>query len=124
MLAKVMSAAVSGIDALPVTVEAASSSGWSFSMVGLPDTAVKESYERIRTAMEQAGVEFHITGRVYSTDLTGAPEIKNGSVRYVHESGAIYEYAPVLRDGELLYTNRCLINYILPEGTSIEEEEK
>ena len=47
MLAKVMSAAVSGIDALPVTVEAASSSGWSFSMVGLPDTAVKESYERI-----------------------------------------------------------------------------
>jgi magnesium chelatase family protein len=77
MLAKVMSAAVSGIDALPVTVEAASSSGWSFSMVGLPDTAVKESYERIRTAMEQAGVEFPRTSTV--VNLSPADLKKEGA---------------------------------------------
>lgn len=100
----------------PMGVDATVAEGWL-------DLKLKNETDR-PFQIEIAFDDENITGRVYSTDLTGAPEIKNGSVRYVRESGAIYEYAPVLRAGELLYTNRCLINYILPDGTSIEEEEK
>lgn len=43
MLVKTYAAAVQGIDAITVTVEAAISHGFQYSIVGLPDTAVKES---------------------------------------------------------------------------------
>lgn len=58
MLAKIFSAAVHGIDALPVTVEALADKGTNFTIVGLPDTAVKESYQRILSAMQQSGLLF------------------------------------------------------------------
>ncbi len=51
MLVKTYGAAVQGIDALIITVEVAISKGFEFSMVGLPDTAVKESYERVMSAI-------------------------------------------------------------------------
>jgi magnesium chelatase family protein len=47
MLARVLSAAVNGIEAFPVEVEV--NSGWGDTtvvIVGLPDTAVKESRDR------------------------------------------------------------------------------
>lgn len=47
-----------GVDALTVTIEASSTRGFGFTMVGLPDTAVKESYERIRSALKENGFEF------------------------------------------------------------------
>ncbi|MFQ6133176.1 MAG: magnesium chelatase domain-containing protein, partial [Armatimonadota bacterium] len=51
MLAKVGSAAVYGIDAYLVEVEADIQKGMSrFSLVGLPDAAVKESEDRVRAA--------------------------------------------------------------------------
>jgi magnesium chelatase family protein len=56
MLAKVCSAAVQGIDAYPVEVEV--DSGWGDSLVvivGLPDAAVKESRDRVSTAMGNSG---------------------------------------------------------------------
>lgn len=58
MLVKITSAAVQGIDAIPVTIEVAAETGISFNMVGLPDTAVKESYQRVMSAMEQCGISF------------------------------------------------------------------
>lgn len=58
MLAKIYSAAVHGIDAFPVTVEALADKGALFTIVGLPDTAVKESYQRILSAMQQSGLYF------------------------------------------------------------------
>lgn len=51
MLVKTYGAAVQGIDALPITIEVAISKGFEFSIVGLPDTAVKESYERVMSAI-------------------------------------------------------------------------
>lgn len=56
MLTKIFSAAISGIEALPVTVEAAIDRGVGFNIVGLPDTAVKESYQRITEAMRSSGL--------------------------------------------------------------------
>ena len=44
MLVKIYGAAVQGIDAIPVTIEVVAEVGFSYTMVGLPDTAVKESY--------------------------------------------------------------------------------
>lgn len=58
MLIKTYGAAVQGIDAIIVTIEVAVEIGASFNLVGLPDTAVKESYQRVRSALKQSGLEF------------------------------------------------------------------
>lgn len=51
MLVEVLSAAISGVEALPVHIEVGLSRGIRFSLVGLPDSAVKESHERIVSAL-------------------------------------------------------------------------
>lgn len=58
MLSKIYSAAVSGIEAFVVTIEVVVERGVMFTIVGLPDTAVKESYQRIVSAMKQSGLVF------------------------------------------------------------------
>lgn len=55
MLVKTYAAAVQGIDAITVTIETVISRGVQFTIVGLPDTAVKESHERVRAAITQSG---------------------------------------------------------------------
>ena len=50
---KVKSAVLRGVEALPVEVEVLISSGIpSFSIVGMPDTAIQESRERVRAAIK------------------------------------------------------------------------
>src|ERR1700733_6462991 len=59
MLAKVCSAAVNGIEAYPVEVEV--NCGWGETLiviVGLPDAAVKESRDRVSTALGNSGFKF------------------------------------------------------------------
>jgi magnesium chelatase family protein len=59
MLAKVCSAAVNGIEAYPVEVEV--NAGWGETViviVGLPDAAVKESRDRVSTALTNSGFKF------------------------------------------------------------------
>lgn len=58
MLVKVYGAAVQGIDAIVVTIETVAERGFNFCMVGLPDAAVKESYQRVMSALTQSGYEF------------------------------------------------------------------
>ncbi len=59
MLAHVTSSAVNGIDAYQVEVEVDIASALpSFTIVGLPDTAVQESRERVRAAIKNCGLEF------------------------------------------------------------------
>ncbi|MCM1378026.1 MAG: YifB family Mg chelatase-like AAA ATPase [Clostridium sp.] len=55
MLTKVYSAAIAGIEAQLVTIETATSRGVGFNIVGLADTAVKESYQRISEALKSSG---------------------------------------------------------------------
>lgn len=55
MLIKVFGAAVQGIDATLVTIEVNSSRGCMFYLVGLPDSAVRESQQRIRSALQVNG---------------------------------------------------------------------
>ncbi|HBI57713.1 MAG: YifB family Mg chelatase-like AAA ATPase [Duncaniella sp.] len=58
MLEKTYGAAVQGIDAIVVTIEVAVESGAMFCLVGLADTAVKESYQRVLSAITQTGLKF------------------------------------------------------------------
>ncbi|WP_420187632.1 YifB family Mg chelatase-like AAA ATPase [Bacteroides pyogenes] len=55
MLTKVFGAAVQGIDATLITIEVNSSRGCMFYLVGLPDSAVKESHQRIISALQVNG---------------------------------------------------------------------
>ena len=59
MIAKTASCALSGIDGVMVTIEADCCQGLpSVDIVGLPDTAVKESKERVRSAVNNSGFSF------------------------------------------------------------------
>jgi len=59
MLAKVTSGALIGIDAYPVEVEVDIALGLpQFSTVGLPEGAVKESKDRVKSAIKNSGYEF------------------------------------------------------------------
>ena len=55
MLVKTFSAAVNGLEVTTVTVEVSMTRGVMFHLSGLADTAVKESYDRIRAAMSNIG---------------------------------------------------------------------
>ena len=56
MLSKILSSTVIGIDGFTVNVETDLSNGFpSFEIVGLPGSAVKESKERVRTAIKNSG---------------------------------------------------------------------
>ena len=59
MISKVFTAALFGIDGIQVDVEVDIAYGLpSFNIVGLPETSVKESKERVRAAIKNAGFEF------------------------------------------------------------------
>src|ERR671937_493917 len=59
MLASLRTAALFGVEACPVHVEVDVSYGLpSFKMVGLPDTSVRESRDRVRSAIRNSGFEF------------------------------------------------------------------
>jgi len=76
MLAKVMSCAVVGLEGAIVEVEADISPGLpSFTIVGLPDTAVQEARERVRAAIRNSGCIFptrRITVNLAPADLKKA----------------------------------------------------
>lgn len=79
MLAKVRSASVVGIDAYPVEVEVDITSRGlpHFSMVGLPDVAVKESRDRVRPALKNIGFNFPL--KQITVNLAPADLKKEGS---------------------------------------------
>ena len=58
MLVKVFAAAIQGISATLVTIEVNALRGIQFFLVGLPDSAVKESYHRIQSALQHNGMKF------------------------------------------------------------------
>ena len=77
MLAKIQSAAVLGIDAFPVAVEVDNHPGMNnVFIVGLPDLAVKESRERVGTAIKNSG--FRVPRGVSVINLAPADVRKEG----------------------------------------------
>ena len=58
MLVKSYAAAVQGISATTITIEVSCTKGIQFFLVGLPDVAVRESHERIISALQVSGYKF------------------------------------------------------------------
>ncbi|MCZ7536704.1 MAG: YifB family Mg chelatase-like AAA ATPase [Acidimicrobiia bacterium] len=78
MLAAIRSATLFGLDGQVVTVEVHVSSGLpAFTVVGLPDTAVRESRERARAAMLSSGLDWPM--RRITVNLAPATVRKSGS---------------------------------------------
>lgn len=78
MLAKVLSVALVGIDAHLIDVEVDIAGGLpQFSVVGLPDATVKESRDRVRSALKNTG--FHFPAKKITVNLAPANIKKEGS---------------------------------------------
>ena len=77
MLVKTYGSAVFGINATTVTVETNINSGINFLLVGLPDSAVKESQQRIDAALKNNG--YRIPGKSIVINMAPADIRKEGS---------------------------------------------
>ena len=78
MLAKVLSSAILGIDAILVDVEVDIAQGLpQFATVGLPDGAVKESKDRVKSALKNSGYDF--PNRKITVNLAPADIKKEGA---------------------------------------------
>ena len=78
MISKIFSFCLNGIDGLPVEVETDINKGLvSFDLVGLPDTAVKESKERITSAIKNSALLFPVNK--ITVNLAPADIKKEGS---------------------------------------------
>jgi len=77
MLVKTFGSACYGVKAITITIEVDVSPGLGFSMVGLPDNAVKESQQRINTALQSIGLR--MPGRKVVINMAPADIRKEGS---------------------------------------------
>lgn len=77
MLVKTFGSAVQGINATTITIEVSVSQGINFYLVGLPDSAVKESQQRIDSALRTNG--YKIPGKKIVINMAPADIRKEGS---------------------------------------------
>lgn len=77
MLVKTFGSAVYGVDAITITVEVNISEGIKFMLVGLPDNAVRESLQRIDSALKNNG--YRIPGKKITINMAPADIRKEGS---------------------------------------------
>ena len=77
MLIRTFASAVNGIDAVTVTIEVNVSRGVQFFLVGLPDSAVKESQHRIASALR--ALDHHWPGKQVVINMAPADIRKEGS---------------------------------------------
>lgn len=77
MLVKTYGSAVYGVDAITITVEVNIDAGVNFFLVGLPDSAVKESHQRIEAAL--GNNNYRIPGKKVVINMAPADIKKEGS---------------------------------------------
>ena len=85
MLVKIFSGAVNGIEATTITLEVNILNGAKFIIVGLPDNAVKESQQRIDSALREIGSR--IPGKRVIINMAPADVKKEGHT-------ILYAYTP------------------------------
>ncbi|MBE0606643.1 MAG: hypothetical protein IH610_10195, partial [Deltaproteobacteria bacterium] len=109
MLVRALSFAVLGIDAVPVEVETDITHGLpSYTVVGLPGGAVRESDDRIRAAVRNSGLPF--PGRKVTVNLAPADLRKDGSLLDLPIALSVLSAEGVL-PGE------ALAGWVIAEGT-------
>ena len=99
MLIKIFSAAPVGIDAVPVTIEVHAVPGFDFTLVGLPDNAVKESHERITAALTVNGLEN--LRRAFTINMAPADIKKEGAAYDLPLAIGMLAGSEVLKSREL-----------------------
>ena len=77
MLVKTFGSAVFGIDATTITVEVNIDKGAGYHLVGLPDSAVREGYQRIEAAIQNNGLK--MTRKKIVVNMAPADIKKEGS---------------------------------------------
>lgn len=77
MLVKTYGSAVHGIDAITITIEVDATPGFKFYLVGLPDSAVKESQQRIESALRS--IDYKLPGKKLVINMAPADIKKEGS---------------------------------------------
>ena len=77
MLVKTYGSAIHGVSAITITIEVSVEKGVNFMLVGLPDSAVRESQQRIQSALMQVG--HHIPQRRVVINMAPADIRKEGS---------------------------------------------
>lgn len=77
MLVKTYGSAVYGVDAITITVEVNIDTGVNFLLVGLPDSAVKESQQRIEAGLSNNG--YRLPGKKITINMAPADIRKEGS---------------------------------------------
>lgn len=133
MIAKVISAAVLGLDALPIEVEVdIQAQGLpSFTIVGLPDKAVEEAKERVRSAVKNSGFDFpakRITvnlapadlpkeGSSYDLPIAIGLLIADGQIEAGIEN--MFFTGELSLDGKLRYTNGILPQVLMAKDKKI-----
>lgn len=137
MPVSILSAAIQGIDAKPIEVEVDSTPGiYSFNIVGLPDTAIKESQDRIGSAVRNCGFSAPNTkNKKIIVNLAPADIKKEGpaydlpiAIGFLSETGQVkFEAKDKLfagelsLDGSLKHTNGILAMTLLAKSTGIKE---
>lgn len=134
MFAKIKSIGIFGIDTYMIDIEADVSGGLPcFDIVGLPDTAVKESRDRVRSAIKNCGFKFP-TGRI-TVNLAPADRKKEGAVYDLPILLAILKASEQLKvdfgnriflgelslDGQLRHINGALAMAITARQNNVDE---
>ncbi|MFA6384568.1 MAG: YifB family Mg chelatase-like AAA ATPase, partial [Candidatus Omnitrophota bacterium] len=100
MIVKVLSYGIIGIDAYPIEVEVDISNGLpAVNLVGLPDTAIKESRVRVKSTIKNSGIKWPGTRITISL----APS-------HIKKEGSGYDLAIAL--GVLAASNQCSSEYL------------
>ncbi len=111
MLVKTFGSAVQGIHAITITIEVAVSTGIKFHIVGLPDNAVRESQQRIDSALRETGYK-----------LPGKKVIINMAPADIRKEGSAYDLPlaiGILSASEQIKTNK-LEKYIIMGELSLD----
>ena len=114
MLSAAYSAGICGIDGFPVTVECNQKNNLQgFELVGLPDLAVKEAKERVRTACANSGYPFPYS-RI-TVNLAPADRKKEGSVFDAAILTAIFHSSGIIHRGVSL-EKKCIVGELSLSG--------
>ncbi len=135
-VAKLYSAAALGLDCFPIEVEADTTTGLpGLTIVGLPDKAVEESKDRVKSALTNSGQRFpkrHLTvnlapadvkkvGPLYDLPIAIAILLTDGQLDVNLNSGLDLEKTIIL--GELALTGRVRsVNSVLPIALMAKEQ--
>ncbi|MFP5246816.1 MAG: YifB family Mg chelatase-like AAA ATPase, partial [Thermoanaerobaculia bacterium] len=115
MLSKVWSAATLGIDAVRIIIEvdARISQQPGFTLVGLPDPAVRESYSRVRSALANCGL--YLPARHLTVNLSPADVRKEGTAFDLPIAIGMLHALEVLRDEDV--AGRVFVGELSLDGT-------